>query len=146
MKWYFNPTLAPHFGGAHESMIKAAIRAISAALENSDITGEELITAVTGAESLKNSRPLTHQSANPDDDISIKPNHFLHGTIEEEFFTGFSRQRGFSPKKKMDKNFCTPYLEKIYQEGNSRLRDCWRYLLGQMDELEKRKSKMEMHH
>ena len=100
MKWYFNPTLAPHFGGAHESMIKAAIRAISAALGNSDITGEELITPVTGAESLKNSRPLTHQSANPDDDISIKPNHFLHGTIEEEFALDLVDEEDFHPKKR----------------------------------------------
>ena len=79
IKWYVNSPLAPHFGGIHESVMKTAKSAVSAVLGNADITDEELITEVTGAESLINSRPLTHQSANPDDDIPITPNHFLHG-------------------------------------------------------------------
>lgn len=79
IKKYFNPPLASHFHGVHESMIKVAKRAISAILGNADITDEELITAVTRAESLVNCQPLTYQSSNPDDDIPIVPNYFLHG-------------------------------------------------------------------
>ena len=59
VKWYFNPPLAPHFGGVHESMMKSAKRAINAILGNADITDEELMTAIIGAEGLINSRPLT---------------------------------------------------------------------------------------
>ena len=44
-------------------MIKAAKRAIS----------------FMGAESLMNSRPLTYQSVNPEDDMPLTPNHFLQG-------------------------------------------------------------------
>ena len=77
--WNFNPPLAPHFGGAHETMIKAAKKAINVILGNADITDEELITAVVGAEALINSRPLTYQSANPADITPLTPNHFLHG-------------------------------------------------------------------
>ena len=59
---HFYPPLAPHFGGAHESMIKSAKRAINAILGQADITDEELMTAIIGAEGLINSRPLTYQS------------------------------------------------------------------------------------
>ena len=79
-KWHFNPPLASHFGGAHEAMIKAAKRAVYMILGDADITDEELMT-FTGAEALMNSRPLTYQSANPEDDVPLTPNHFLFGQI-----------------------------------------------------------------
>ena len=37
------------------------------------------MTTFTAAESLLNSRPLTYQSANPNDILLLAPNHFLHG-------------------------------------------------------------------
>ena len=61
---YFNPPQTPHFGGAHETMIKAAKRAVRTILGNADVTDEELMTALTGVDALLNSRPLTYQSAN----------------------------------------------------------------------------------
>ena len=85
IKWNFNPPLAPHFGGVHESMIKSAKRAIYAILGNADVTDEELATAFTGAEGLINSRPLTYQSSHPADNIPLTPNHFLHGQIGGQF-------------------------------------------------------------
>ena len=65
VKWNFNPPGAPHFGGIHEAMIKSAKKAIYGILGTSDVTDEELITVVVGAESLLSSRPLTYQSADP---------------------------------------------------------------------------------
>ena len=56
--WQFNPPLAPHWGGVHEIMIKAAKKAVYAILHGADISDEELTTAFVGAESLINSRPL----------------------------------------------------------------------------------------
>ena len=85
VKWFFNPPLAPHFGGVHESMIKAAKRAVMAILSNSDVKDEELITAFTGAEALINSRPLTYQSASPHDDVPLTPNHFLFSQAGGQF-------------------------------------------------------------
>jgi len=61
--WHFNLPLAPRFGGVHETMIKAAKRAVEAILGNAGITDEELATAFIGAEALLNSRPLTNQLA-----------------------------------------------------------------------------------
>ena len=85
VKWNFNPPLAPHFGGVHEAMIKAAKRAILAVLHNADINDEELHTTFVGVEDLLNSRPLTYQSSHPSDDLPLTPNHFLHGRVGGEF-------------------------------------------------------------
>jgi len=79
IKWKFNPSSAPHFGGVFEIMIKAVKRAILAIPGNADINNEELITAFIEAKSLLNSRPLTYHSANPEDNVPLTPNHFLHG-------------------------------------------------------------------
>ena len=101
----FNPPLAPHFGGVHETVIKTAKRAIHAILGNADITDEELTTAFTGAEALLNSRPLTYQSANPEDDVDeddvpLTPNHFLFGQIGGQFAPESVDHTAFNPKKR----------------------------------------------
>ena len=57
VNWVFNPPLAPHFVEAHEILIKAAKKA-----------DEQLMITFIGAESLENSRPITYQTANPNDD------------------------------------------------------------------------------
>ena len=44
VEWYWNPPAAPHFGGVFEALIKAAKRAISAILQDADVTDEELQT------------------------------------------------------------------------------------------------------
>ena len=78
------PPLAPHFGGVHETMIKAAKRATYAILANASVTAE-LMTAFTGAEELIHSTQLTYQSTNPLDDVSLTPNHFLFGQVGGQF-------------------------------------------------------------
>lgn len=49
---------------------------IYAVLGNSDITDEELIIVIAGAEGLLNSRPLTYRSADIKDDVPLTANHF----------------------------------------------------------------------
>lgn len=85
ISWHFNPPYSPHTGGVFEVMIKAAKRAMRKLLGNADITDEELITVMTGAEALINSRPLTYQTANASDIIPLTPNHFLFGQIGGDF-------------------------------------------------------------
>ena len=49
--WRLNPPGAPHFGGAHEVLVKAARKAIYAVVGDRDVTDEELITVSSGVES-----------------------------------------------------------------------------------------------
>ena len=60
IKQHFNPPLGQHLGGIHETMIKAAKRAIYGILSKADITDEELSVTFKCAEDLINSRPLTY--------------------------------------------------------------------------------------
>ena len=101
--WRFNPPGAPHFGGIHEAMIKSAKKAIYGVIGTSDVTDEELITAVTGVESLLNARPLTYQSANPQDIVPLTPNHFLHGQLGGQFAPETVDTTEFSPRKRWRK-------------------------------------------
>ena len=85
-------------------MIKAAKRAIYAILGNADVTNEELITAFAGAEALLNSRPLTYQSASPEDDVPLTLNHFLHGQLGGQFAPVSVDEVDFNPKYEIEKN------------------------------------------
>ena len=100
IKWHFNPLLSPHSGGAHEIMIKAAKRALKAILPNANVSDEELMTAIPGAESLLNSRPLTYQTANVEDDVPLTLNHFLHGQMGGAFAPKTVDKTTFNPQKR----------------------------------------------
>ena len=100
IKWHFNPPLSPHFGGAHEIMIKAAKRVLKGILTDANVSDEELMTAITGAELLLNLRPLTYQTANVDYDVPLTPNHFLHGQMGDRFAPETVDQTTFSPRKR----------------------------------------------
>ena len=91
--------LSPHFGGAHKIMINSAKRAFKAILTIANVSDEELMTAITGAESLLYSRPLTHQAANVEYDVPFKPNQFLHGQLGGTFAPEAVDQTTFSPQK-----------------------------------------------
>ena len=80
--------------------LKAAKKAIVAILGNSNVNDEELMTAFTGAEALINSRPLTYQSANPQDDIPLTPNHLLHGQLGGMFALETSKEEAYHPLKR----------------------------------------------
>ncbi|PFX27346.1 hypothetical protein AWC38_SpisGene7969 [Stylophora pistillata] len=56
----FNPSAAPHFGGAYEVTVKAAKKATYAVVGERDVNDEKLITVFAGVESLLNSRLLTY--------------------------------------------------------------------------------------
>ncbi|XP_028407850.1 uncharacterized protein LOC114530430 [Dendronephthya gigantea] len=100
VKWTFNPPLAPHFGGAHEIMIKAAKKAIYAILRDADVNDEELSTIFVGVEATLNSRPLTYQTADPKDSLPLTPNHFLHGHAGGKSAPEGIESLEFNPRKR----------------------------------------------
>lgn len=96
--WKFNPPSAPHFNGVHEILIKAAKRAMFHVMNKADLTDEELMTAIVGAEGLMNSRPITYQSSNVDDAEPLTPNHFLFNQVGGQFAPESVDVEQFNPR------------------------------------------------
>ena len=81
-------------------MINTAKKAIYAILDSADITDEELLSAVVGAEGLISSRPLTYQSSDPAYLTPLTPNHFLHGQLGGGFASDSVDSEAFNPRKR----------------------------------------------
>ena len=94
----FNPPQAPHFGGAHEIMIKGAKKAIHAVLGEANVTDEELMSAFTGIESLHYLRPITHETANPCDETPLTPNHILYEQVGGTSASDLVNETEFQPR------------------------------------------------
>ena len=77
--WKLNPPSAPHHGGAFESMIKSAKKALNVVLARASVTDDELATAFAEVEGILNSRPLTYCGSDPKDEPCLTPNDFLIG-------------------------------------------------------------------
>ena len=81
-KWHFQPPSAPHFGGAHESLIKSTKLALYRILKTEAIglrfPSEELLqTLLFEVASLLNARPLTYTSSDPKDHLPLTPNDLI---------------------------------------------------------------------
>ena len=73
---------------------------MNAVLGNSDVTDKELVTPLTGTEALLNSRTLMYQSANPEDDVPLTPNHFLIDQVVGRFAPESVDEISYSLKKR----------------------------------------------
>jgi hypothetical protein len=83
IEWNFQPPRTPHFGGAHESLVKSAKRALYSALEIEGNglrhpTEDVLRTLLYEVAGLLNTRPLTYVSSDPEDFRPLTPNDFLN--------------------------------------------------------------------
>jgi hypothetical protein len=83
IKWTFQPPRTPHFGGAHESLVKSTKRALYNALEQEKrasrhATEDLLRTLLYEVAGLLNIRPLTYASSDPSDFRPLTPNDFLN--------------------------------------------------------------------
>ena len=80
------PPRSPHMGGAWESMVKSAKRAIRATLGQREFTDWELYTALCQCEDIINSRPLCFVNSDPNDFSVLTPNMFLTGRQDNQVF------------------------------------------------------------
>ncbi|HBI39500.1 MAG TPA: hypothetical protein DDY16_00930 [Tenacibaculum sp.] len=83
MTWKFQPPNAPHFGGAHESLVRSTKPALYRALELQKkvlrLPSEDMLRAVLFEEAgLLNSRPSTYVSSDPQDLRPLIPNDLLN--------------------------------------------------------------------
>jgi hypothetical protein len=83
IKWTFQPPRTPHFGGAHESLVKSTKRALYNSLEQEKgafrhPTEDLLRTLLYEVAGLLNTRPLTYASSDPSDFRPLTPNDFLN--------------------------------------------------------------------
>ena len=79
VKWVFNPPGAPHFGGAWESLVKSAKRALVRILAKQVVTDEILVTTLAIVENILNGRPLTYLTNDATEPEVLTPNHLLLG-------------------------------------------------------------------
>ena len=72
IRWHLQPPRAPHFGRAHESLVKSTKRALYRAVQLEEIrsrfpTEEQLRTLLFEVSGLLNGRPLGYVSSDPKD-------------------------------------------------------------------------------
>ncbi|XP_058817784.1 uncharacterized protein LOC131681093 [Topomyia yanbarensis] len=79
-KWLFNPPSAPHMGGAWERMVRSVKNALKCIDTGKKLSDEGLLTLVSEAESIVNSRPLTYLPLESVEQQALTPNHFLLGS------------------------------------------------------------------
>jgi hypothetical protein len=83
VQWTFQPPRTPHFGGAHESLVKSTKKALYNALDQEKgafrhPTEDVLRTLLYEVAGLLNTRPLTYASSDPADFRPLTPNDFLN--------------------------------------------------------------------
>ncbi|XP_058828364.1 uncharacterized protein LOC131688208 [Topomyia yanbarensis] len=82
-RWNFNPPAAPHMGGCWERLVRSVKEALKVFDDGRRLTDEVLLTTITEAEDIINSRPLTYIPQESAEFASITPNHFLRGFPSE---------------------------------------------------------------
>ena len=121
IKWKFNPSGAPHFGGIWERLVRSCKKAMIAVL-----TDHVLITTMCLVEQTLNARPLTSVSDDPDDLENLTPNHFLMGraNLATPFLPDAQRytdlRRVFRESKAYSDMIWTRWIKEYLPEWNVR--------------------------
>jgi len=100
IKWKFNPPSSPWMGGAWESIVKLAKRALKTVTNSRAIYDENLVTFFTEVEATLNSRPLVSISDDVNDFNVLTPNSFILGTSTSIFRTSDSKDSELSCRQR----------------------------------------------
>ena len=88
IKWVFQPPSSPHFGGAHESLVKSAkqamLRGLTQAEQRRLFREDELRCLLHEVMGYLNARPLMYVGTDLDDGEILTPNHFLLGRANQD--------------------------------------------------------------
>ncbi|XP_062541336.1 uncharacterized protein LOC134209365 [Armigeres subalbatus] len=76
-QWKMNPPYAPHMGGIWERLVRSVKLALAAMETSRNPDDETFQTALTEAESIVNTRPLTYLPLDSAESEALTPNHFL---------------------------------------------------------------------
>ena len=79
LDWVFNPPAASHMSGAWERQIKSTKKILAGLMDEYGhcLNEESFRTLMREVEAIRNSRPLTTVSCEPDDLEQLTPNHIL---------------------------------------------------------------------
>ncbi|XP_055543223.1 uncharacterized protein LOC129728792 [Wyeomyia smithii] len=81
-KWTFSPPATPHMGGVWERLVRSVKAVLSVLDDGRRLTDEVLLTSITEAEDIVNSRPLVYASQESEE--ALTPNNFLRGVSPNE--------------------------------------------------------------
>lgn len=84
IEWRFIPPSAPFMGGCWERLVRSVKSSIAVTLKERTPKEEVLHTLLLEAESIINSRPLTHVSVEADAEYALTPFTFLIGSSSSE--------------------------------------------------------------
>lgn len=99
IKWRFIPPSTPHVGGSWEWLVRSVKVTLAAVLKERAPKEEVLLTLLTEAEHIVNSRPLSHVSLDYKDKESLTPNHFLIGSSSGVTIPGAFNDGDFYSRK-----------------------------------------------
>ncbi|XP_062539085.1 uncharacterized protein LOC134207376 [Armigeres subalbatus] len=77
--FHFIPPRSPNFGGIWEACVKSTKNLPHKIIGNAHFTESEFITALIQVKAQLNSRPITPLPNSPDDQLALKPGHFMAG-------------------------------------------------------------------
>ena len=100
IQWLFNPPGASHFGGVWERMIRSTRQILQALLKEQVVSDEVLLTVIMEASSILNSRPITRNSDDAQDEQPFTPNHLLKLRSYQDLPPGiFDESEGYTKRR-----------------------------------------------
>ena len=128
--WTFNPPASPHMGGAWERLVRSAKEVMYGLTKDHVLTDPQLLTFVTEAEYILNSRPLTHLSDDVSDLEALTPNHVLLGlhqnwvSIPDISEADINSRRQWKRVQALRSMFWSRWVREYLPELNQR--PCWK--------------------